>query len=178
MIVYLDNIIFNLQRTGDASSSWAALIRGLLPRHDVKLRFVEYPKAINNCERFRLDLVRHGHLFIMRNKWLTRHLAVRIDGYKTPFIFHSSGLRVCDNPFAINIASIDDNFRPSFGKLRTLEHFDGIICTSHTVLQLLPAELKAKSVVISTKKSNENTALLTVKFYRKTLTTHFDTFDK
>lgn len=169
MIVYLDNIIFNLQSSGVESFSWARLIRGLLPRHDVKLRFVEYHNAIANKERYRLNLARHGHLYIMRHKWLTRHLAVRIDGYKTPFIFHSSSLRVCDDPNAINIATINDNFKPSLRQLWRLKRFDGIICTSRTAMQLLPAELQAKSTIISTKKSNENIALLTVKFYRKTM---------
>lgn len=169
MVIYLDNTIFNLQKQGFESMQWADMIRGLMPLRDAELRYIEYRNAITNEERFRLDIARRGHLYIMRNMWLTRHLAVRIDGYSAPFIFHSSTCRVCDNPYAVNIITLNPGFKPSFLQSHALRRCNYIICTSHTICNTLSPSLRCKSVVISTKKSSENIARATMRLYRRAL---------
>ena len=174
MIVYLDNIIFSLQPSGcECSRQWAIMIRHLLPIPDVKLRFIEYRNACDNDERSLLDLARRGHLYFMRNLWLTRYLAVRIDGYDgKPFIFHSSGYRICDNPWAVNIITVNDDFKPTYHRLMSLRRCDLITCTSRQVLSLLPADCKHKATIVSTKKSNKNIALFNLKAYRMAIRRH------
>lgn len=169
MVIYLDNIIFNMQQSGEESSRWAQFIRDLLPMPGIQLRFVEYRNAIANEHRYKLDLLRRGHLYVMRNLWLTRHLAVRIDGYTTPFIFHSSGYRLCDSPNAVNIITVDHHFKPSLHNNYALRRCDRIISTSRAVHAALPLHLKVKSTVVSTKKSNTNIALSVLKLYRSAL---------
>lgn len=170
MIVYLDNIIFSLRPGSNESRHWATMTRSLMPMPDAELRFIEYADAMGDEYRYRLDVARRGHLYVMRNLWLTRHLAVRIDGYAhTPFIFHSSWYRICDNPWATNVITVDGNFSPTPRRLWALRHCDLVICTSRNALNSLPATLQSKATVISTKKSNTNIALLTLKAYRRAL---------
>ncbi len=170
MIIYLDNIIFNLQRHGAESMQWAAMIRGLLAQRDAQLRFIEYRNAIANEYRYRLDIARQGHLYIMRNMWLTRHLAVRIDDYDgSPFIFHSSGCRICDNPNAVNVMTIGNSFKSSLIQSAMMSRCNCIICTSHDTRNSLPPYLRHKAAVISTRRNRENMALAMLKLYRQAL---------
>ncbi len=169
MIIYLDNIIFNRQQHGIESRAWANMIRGLLPQPDAQLRFIEYANAIGNDERFRLDLARRGHLYVLRNFWLTQWLAVNINGYDKPFIFHSSSCRVCSSPHAVNIITVTDSYKPTFFSHIAISRCDHIICTSRAAVRLLPRNFQSKATVVSTKKSNENIALSILRVYRRAL---------
>lgn len=107
-----------------------------------ELRFIEHKNTISNIERRKLDLARRGHLYMMKNLNLSRLLPVRIDNYNSPFIFHSSYFRLCDNPNAVNITTVHDlihekgfykGMRRSanmYMKRRAIINSDHIICVS------------------------------------------------
>lgn len=142
MKIFLDNIIFSLQHAGGISCVWANLIKQLLPMTAAELRFIEHKNAISNIERYKLDLARRGHLYAMKNLNLSRFLSVRIDNYNSPFIFHSSYFRLCDNPNAVNITTVHDLIHEKgfykglrrdinmYMKRRAIINSDHIICVS------------------------------------------------
>ena len=144
MKIFLDNIIFSLQHAGGTRSRvrMANLIKQLLPMTAAELRFIEHENAISNIERYKLDLARRGHLYAMKNLNLSRFLSVRIDNYNSPFIFHSSYFRLCDNPNAVNITTVHDLIHEKgfykglrrdinmYMKRRAIINSDHIICVS------------------------------------------------
>lgn len=107
MKLYLDNIIFSLQRAGGISVVWQNLIKNLLPIAD-NLYFIEYQNASQNIFRQELEIP-SSKIEIAKNFSPIfsqfKHPVVKSD---TPFIFHSSYFRTCNNPNAINVTTVHD----------------------------------------------------------------------
>lgn len=153
MRIYLDNIIFSLQKAGGISVVWENLMKSVLNRDDV--RFIEYQDAdqnIHRAERFideGLIIKRHARSFL-----LEQFLSPRINE-TSEFIFHSSFYRLCDNPNAINITTVHDfiydlapvrkslsNRIRNYLTHRTIAKSDHIVCisenTKRDLLKILP----------------------------------------
>ena len=148
--VYLDNIIFSLQRTGGISIVWYELLKRLLssPMAD-RIRFLEYPNAETNLFRRQLDLptsqiIRQPLACCAVQRYLNPH--VKAGG---KFIFHSSYYRTCPSAKAINVTTVHDFIYEHFmhgvkkqlhclQKHRAIRRADHIVCISeHTRRDLL-----------------------------------------
>ena len=138
--VYLDNIIFSLQRTGGISIVWYELLKRLLssPMAD-RIRFLEYPNAETNLFRRQLDLptsqiIRQPLACCAVQRYLNPH--VKAGG---KFIFHSSYYRTCPSAKAINVTTVHDFIYEHFmhgvkkqlhclQKHRAIRRADHIVC--------------------------------------------------
>lgn len=106
-MIFYDNIIFSLQKSGGISTYWRELIQGNL--------------NVNNnilfLEKKNYNIVRKT-LLINKSSVITDHtfrlLPLKLKKIKKPFIFHSSYYRVCTNPNAINILTIHDFVHEKF----------------------------------------------------------------
>lgn len=107
MKLYLDNIIFSLQRAGGISVVWQNLIKNLLPIAD-NLHFIEYQNASQNIFQQELEIP-SSKIEIAKNFSPIfspfKHPTIKSDA---PFIFHSSYFRTCNNPNAINVTTVHD----------------------------------------------------------------------
>lgn len=139
MKIILDNIIFALQKSGGISSVWFELLSRILTEN-------EYIQTINyaNNNIFSSQLQQHKEQILLEKKLSSpfeRYLNPKIKHLKTPFIFHSSYYRVCENPYAINITTVHDftyeyynrglaKFIHSWQKRQAILKSDHIICIS------------------------------------------------
>ena len=107
MKIWIDNIIFSLQKTGGISVVWYEIIKRLLCS-GVKVTFIEY-SCVNNMQRMQLvvspDSIIKYPSFMLRYK---RYLPVTCKNVNESFIFHSSYFRISSNPNAINITTVHD----------------------------------------------------------------------
>ena len=89
MKIWIDNIIFSLQKTGGISVVWYEIIKRLLCS-GVKVTFIEY-SCVNNMQRMQLvvspDSIIKYPSFMLRYK---RYLPVTCKNVNESFIFHSS----------------------------------------------------------------------------------------
>ncbi|MBO5445314.1 MAG: glycosyltransferase family 4 protein [Muribaculaceae bacterium] len=147
-MIYLDNIIFSLQKAGGISAVWANLIENLISRTQ-DLRMIEYEDAYGNFFRQNLNL--QPDLIIRKPATggiLREFMSPRVV-CDSPFIFHSSYFRTCPNPNAINVNTVHD-FIYEQGKMtlkqkirtgldyRAIRKSDAIVCVSeNTKLDLL-----------------------------------------
>ncbi len=124
--LYLDNIIFSLQKTGGISIVWYELIKHLMDRGWGKeLRFLEFNHAGDNLFRKHLSLpaeqiINKHYLFMPLQRYLNPHIEnVR------KFIFHSSYYRTCPSLRAINVTTVHDF---------TYEHYmHGLVQRLHSI---------------------------------------------
>lgn len=148
--IYLDNIIFSLQKTGGISIVWYELLNHFM--HTAwreKLRFLEYDQAENNLFRKHLNLpegqiIRRKHAFMPLQRYFNPNVSC-----KENFLFHSSYYRTCPNHKAINITTVHDftyeHFMHgitrrlhSYQKYNAIRHATHIVCVSgHTKKDLL-----------------------------------------
>ena len=105
-MIFFDNIIFSLQKSGGISVVWSELLKRL-QLNNVSFKCIEYD-SISNINRNQLNIASEK-IQIRKKSFLsiTRYLSPRIH-YKYPFIFHSSYYRICSNSKAINITTVHD----------------------------------------------------------------------
>lgn len=152
--IYLDNIVFSLQKSGGISIVWYELIKRLLSsklKNDIC--FLEFNHAKVNL--FRRMLFLSSDCISKR-----KYYFLPLQRYKNPiikndvkFIFHSSYYRTCSNKNAINITTVHDFTYEYFvsgikkrihcwQKYRAIRHSDYIICVSENtkkdLLKFLP----------------------------------------
>lgn len=143
MEVYLDNIIFSLQKAGGISVYWMELIKRIIPQKGISLNFIESESANDNIFRKKLILFNHNIIKSkINNAFFSRYLPIRVKSKAPFFIFHSSYFRVCKSRNAINIATIHDCTYELYGsglgklinifqKKYLLRHAEVIICISN-----------------------------------------------
>lgn len=145
MRIVLDNIIFSLQKAGGISGAWAILVRELLKRAGLDIRFLEREDARGNIFRSGLHIP-SSHIIPAKRLPLAldRYMPVRLRG-DAPFIFHSSYYRTCTSPLARNVVTLHDfiyeeaGVHPPLARLvhsrqknSALRHARAIVAVSHT----------------------------------------------
>ena len=162
--VFVDNIIFYLQKSGGISVVWYELISRLLTESKYSVKFIEYRTRIKNIFYDKLDLVSRQKIFIrLFCLNVQRFLPVKLRHIHVPFIFHSSYYRYSTNPNAINITTVHDftyeyyckglsKWLHCWQKYRAIRHSDYIICisenTKEDLLKFLPDIDECKVSVI------------------------------
>jgi len=141
MNLFLDNIIFSLQKSGGISVVWYELLQRIINDPELNARFLE----VTNKNIFR------GNLTISEDKLISNpysHFPISIQRFLNPNhikekgIFHSSYYRIANNPNIINITTLHDftyeNFARGFVKLvhhqqkgTAIKNSKRIICVSH-----------------------------------------------
>lgn len=151
-MIFLDDIIFSMQRHGGVSVLWGCLIEALI-KSGKECRFLDFRDAqLNEVRKSILIPDQLLKTNLEKPILLERFLSVDID-YKTPFIFHSSHYRICNNPHAFNVTTVHDfTYEYYFNGLRKKAHIwqkykairksDIIICisenTKRDLLKFLP----------------------------------------
>ena len=151
MKVVLDNVIFELQKSGGISVVWYELLRRLQQVENLDLYFLDNQSSYNYY-RQELDIDKHRILSPAVTNRLSRYLAVDIK-MDEPFIFHSSYYRYCTNKHAVNVTTVHDftyefflkglkQRLHSWQKFRAIRRSDGVACISQStksdLLKLLP----------------------------------------
>lgn len=95
MILYLDNIIFSLQKTGGISVYWYELVSRILSQSEINNFIIEQENKETNIFRNKLSIdtntvIRSKYI---RNSYLTRYRVVDFKIDNQNFIFHSSYYR-------------------------------------------------------------------------------------
>ena len=141
MNLFLDNIIFSLQKSGGISVVWYELLQRIINDPELNARFLEVP----NKNIFRRNLT------ISEDKLISNpysHFPISIQRFLNPNhinekgIFHSSYYRIINNSNIINITTLHDftyeNFARGFVKLvhhqqkgTAIKNSKRIICVSH-----------------------------------------------
>jgi glycosyltransferase involved in cell wall biosynthesis len=159
--IYLDNIIFSLQRAGGISNYWGELCKSLHSRTDAV--FVEDERAQSNLFRQRIALSPER---VVRNEqipvWLRRYLP-DLSGVPEGSIFHSSYYRSHLPSKVANVVTVYDfiyehhrrgmpRLVHRFQKWLALRRADGIICISGNTFrdlkELYPNVRRRKIAVI------------------------------
>ena len=159
MFLYFDNIVFDLQKSGGISVVWYELLRRICHDHDFYTRFIDNMGRINPYRR-QLDI--HHDMILKGESCLaiSRYLPVSIKE-DSPFLFHSSYYRYCDNPNAINITTVHDftyeYYRKGLAKMlhcwqkyQALRHSQYIVCisenTKRDLLKYVP-DIELSSII-------------------------------
>lgn len=151
LIIYLDNIIFTLQKSGGISVVWYELLSRLMrSNHSIYYLNDEndnlFSKKLNfkNTNVIEID----NTCFPLLKRYLNPCIKLNY-----PFIFHSSYYRTCNNRNAINITTVHDftyeyyecgikKWIHSWQKNRAIRNSDYIICISENtkkdLLKFLP----------------------------------------
>jgi len=151
MKLLLDNIVFDLQKSGGISVVWYELLKRIQNETDADCLYID------NCARqnpFR-NLLNIDNCTILKGDAfipLTRFLPVTIKE-EQKFIFHSSYYRYCNNPDAVNITTVHDftyeYYRSGIAKrlhcwqkYQAIRHSKYIVCISENtkkdLLHFLP----------------------------------------
>lgn len=163
MNLFLDNIIFSLQRAGGASVVWQQHLERLLQDVDFDCHFLEYDNAEVNF--FRKQLSINKNLIDLKSStflFLNRYLNLNSKN-KEKQIFHSSYYRLDEGKNTINVTTVHDftyeyfakGLAPkihSWQKKSAINSSEGIICvsenTKNDLLYFLPNINKNKIRVI------------------------------
>lgn len=163
--IYLDNIIFSIQRSGGISVVWYELLDRLIQDNEFDSKFIEFDNSNNNIFRKELDIKQNKIIKQYESKscFWRRYFNVKLPYSKIPFIFHSSYYRVCKNKEAINITTVHDFTLEYYGKYiekkihcwqkyRAIKNSDHIICISENtkkdLMKFLPNVDESKISVI------------------------------
>lgn len=152
MNIYLDNIVFDLQKAGGISIYWSELVKRFACSGHNAI-FIEQDGEAINIFRKQMDI---DYLNIVHQKILplkiSRYMPLRLN-LDTPSIFHSSYFRVCINSKAANVVTVYDCIYELFGsglnqkvhlmqKKYALGNADAVICISEStkadLLKLYP----------------------------------------
>ena len=139
MDIYLDNIIFYLQKSGGISVYWSELIRGLTAnrQHIVLIEPSGHSENIFYKNAEMQGLPRHNTLW---RPSIERYLPIRAR-ISNPAIVHSSYYRIMPHSKAANIVTVHDftyelyrngiaKHTHHWQKRHAILHADGIICVS------------------------------------------------
>ncbi|MBO5186078.1 MAG: glycosyltransferase family 4 protein [Prevotella sp.] len=121
--IIIDNLIFHWQRSGGISVVWNELIKRIFPKYNniehtiqnnvddnnVDWGFIEYENSCNNLLRQNLNIPEDKieRIIPAKNMLFKRYLPIYIK-HSTPFIFHSTYYRTCNNSKAINVITVHD----------------------------------------------------------------------
>jgi len=137
MKIILDNIIFNLQKSGGISALWKEHLQRLILNDSLELKFIHYPN--NNIFSENLDFTKDSiikkRLPLIFSKYLNINLS------KEKGIFHSSYYRISNSKHIKNITTVHDFTYEYFGKgiskkvhliqkKHCIKNSSGIICVS------------------------------------------------
>lgn len=142
IMIYIDGIVFSLQRSGGISLVFTELLKKLSKDNFLDFILLEYRLGIY-FNIFRKPLI-FSNNFLLKSKVLSiyRYLNVNIQ-YNERFIFHSSYYRICNNKNAINITTVHDfiyeyyvsglpRYIHSWQKNRAIRKSKYIICISES----------------------------------------------
>ena len=144
-MIYLDNIIFNLQKNGGISKYWYYLLK------DIRNNNLNY--TVLNQKKFsknifdKFEYKKNNKTFLLP-KYIERYMPVHINSNKK-FIFHSSYYRVSLNKKAINIVTVHDFIYEKYRK--------GISKYIHTLQKNFA--INNSSVIICNSKNTKNDLL-------------------
>ncbi|WP_321480238.1 glycosyltransferase family 1 protein [uncultured Bacteroides sp.] len=138
MNIYLDNIIYLLQKGGGISVVWTELLKRLLKTNNLNLNFIDY--KTQNIWRNQLNIPSKAIVSPKKKHFAERYKNIEINK-KNRFIFHSSYYRYCSNKNAINITTVHDftyeickkglkKMLHSYQKGKALKKSNIIICIS------------------------------------------------
>jgi glycosyltransferase involved in cell wall biosynthesis len=169
MKIFLDNIVFNLQKAGGISVYWSELVKRFACS-DHNVTFIEQGCNVSNISRKQFDLnplsIKFKNTIPIK---ISRYLPVRLN-VDAPSIFHSSYYRVCNNPKVVNIVTVYDFIYELFEsglrqkvhllqKKNALNNADAIICISEStktdLLKFYPHVSPDKVKVIHIASGNE-----------------------
>lgn len=140
MKVFIDNIVFNIQKRGGISVVWKEIISRLLNDKSFDPHFIEYGEP-DNLFRKNIDIDKS---LIVNNKQslvsFRRYLNPNVE-CDDKFIFHSTYYRTCRNRNAINITTVHDftyeYFFPflkrtihKWQKYNAIRNSDFVVCVS------------------------------------------------
>ena len=151
MKIVIDNIVFDLQKSGGISILWYELLSRLQKDHKFDLYFSDNQPKNNHC---RSQLAIDSNKIIRSDFWprLQSYLPVSVK-QDEKFVFHSSYYRYCTHPHAINITTVHDftyeffrkGFRRrlhSWQKFNAIRNSNYIVCisesTKHDLMKFLP----------------------------------------
>lgn len=163
MNLFLDNIIFSLQKAGGASVVWQQHLERLLSDDDFQCKFLEYDNAGLNFFRQQLSINKDlidmkGSQFLSLRRYLNLNSKM-----EDKHIFHSSYYRVENGKNAVNVTTVHDFTYEyfikgiaqkvhSWQKNTAINTSDGIICVSQStkkdLLHFLPSIKENKIRVI------------------------------
>jgi len=140
MKIFIDNIVFHLQKRGGISVVWKEIISRLLNDKAFDTCFIEYGKPDN---LFRKNIDIDNSLIVNKKQSLIsfkRYLNPSIE-CDEKFIFHSTYYRTCKNKNAINITTVHDftyeYFFPfmkrtihKWQKYNAIQNSDFVVCVS------------------------------------------------
>lgn len=161
MQIYYDNIVFDLQKSGGISVVWYELLKRIQQDSAINPLYIDNSSDINKY-RFLLNI--NDSEIVKRDiyKTISRYLPVSIKS-KTPFVFHSSYYRYCNNPNARNITTVHDFtyelYRRGLAKsihcwqkYNAIRHSDVVVCisenTKRDLMRFLPDVSEEKIHVI------------------------------
>lgn len=152
-MLYLDNIIYYLQKTGGISVVWTELVSRLI-RDNSDICFLQYKNQPENLfynaipiPPSRISVLKRFSLSIQR------YLPICLSSVKEPSLFHSSYYRYSLNPNVVNVTTVHDFTYEYFSrglkaklhrwqKFSAIRHSKYIICISENtkkdLLKFLP----------------------------------------
>jgi glycosyltransferase involved in cell wall biosynthesis len=163
MKIFLDNIIFSLQKSGGISIVWKEFIQRILKSDSIDVKIIEFDNAKKNFFRNHFSIenkkIQKKKSFLL---FIKRYFDVNIKTSEK-IIFHSSYYRVPSGNNVINVTTIHDftyeYFFKGFArkihswqKERAIKNSNGIICisenTKRDLLHFYPNTSKNKIRVI------------------------------
>ncbi len=157
----LDNIVFDLQKSGGISVVWYELLCRMLGENGVNMFFIDNNSSSNG---YRSKIHINGDSIVKRDFFIpiSRYLPIWFHE-KASFIFHSSYYRYCKSPYAKNITTVHDFTYEYYvkglkkklhcwQKYNAIRHSDYIVCisqnTKNDLLKFLPEVDESKIRVI------------------------------
>lgn len=104
--LFLDNIIFNIQKVGGISYVWSRLLDGVI-RSGLNYRCLEY-NTIDNIYRKQLPLPQNNIIHCRKILPYYTRIINPVIRHNTPFLFHSSFFRTSNSKQAVNITTVHD----------------------------------------------------------------------
>lgn len=168
-MIYLDNIIFALQKHGGVSVLWYELIEQL-KLDGILFHCLEYPQQQFNSVRMGLDIpVENIEMRISQLIKIARYVNPYVS-INVPFVFHSSHYRICSNKRSLNVTTVHDftyeYFRSGISKqihcwqkYQAIRKADAIVCisenTKQDLMKFLPDVDEKKISIIYNGVSND-----------------------
>ena len=112
MKIILDNIIFNLQKSGGISALWKEHLQRLILNDSLELKFIHYPN--NNIFSENLDFTKDSIIKKSLPIIFSRYFNINLNKEKS--IFHSSYYRISNTKHIKNITTVHDFTYEYFGK--------------------------------------------------------------
>ncbi|MBB3187176.1 glycosyltransferase family 4 protein [Microbacter margulisiae] len=152
MKIYLDNIIFSIQKAGGISIRWKELLSSI-SRSELQqaVYYIQYKNSSANIYDQEIKrMMPSDHMIQRKHYYFSRLFSLHLPEQEDKFIFYSSYYRVSSNRNAINVLTFHDciqefymkglqNKVAIFMKRRAVKKADHIICNSYTTKRDLMA---------------------------------------